>query len=409
MKRRLPKKDSPEVREIMDAAATLRRELTQVREELRRGQDREQTRPPVIHETPATVQPMTVGGEPALTPALVPQEPTATSTVGLPVGKVRQGLEVYALHELDQFEEAMQSLAVDVRAAEVQLIWLPDQADRKGRQGLQVYPVATLGGRSYTLGQHGAAPAVVEVQGQSLRLLHGGEAVQVGPAGWAKLDEWRNFGGEPLRWLARLRGNSWSWLLWVAVMIAAFNIWWVLGIAWLFGASYLFGTDGVRPYRQGYFEDHTPPDSTKELLWHLSTQRAAAASLLPGVQRNPEYLRPSPVPATVSGDQAAPASATARHSSLLPQRPSEHLPDDLAAGLRMVRERVADLPEEDVLTADGYRLRGLAERCEEAARLYLRLPAGSEAADTAAAEVRAMLQESLEALAGAGSRTQQQQ
>ncbi|RTR25550.1 hypothetical protein [Deinococcus radiophilus] len=430
MKRRFPTKDSPEFQEIMNAAETLRRELTGVGQELKREWDKEQpkrqrkqakrerraVRPQewadvedvpvtVIHETP--VQPMTVQGDPAAHPSqavqMSPSTVPALSTVGHPVGQTRQGLEVYALHELDAFEQAMQSLAVDLRAADVQLIWMPDQADRKGRQGLKVYPVARLGDRTYTLSQSSKVPTVVEVQGQHLHLLWEGEAVPVGPAEWAQLDRWRDFGGEPLRWLAQLRDNDWSWVLWVVVMIAAFNIWWVLGLAWIFGSGYLFGSDGVKPYRQGYFEDRTPPDSTKELLWHRSRRSAGTASLLPGMQDVPDHLRQTPIP---DAPPAAPETVIRPN----PVRPAlDGLPDDLAAGLRMVRERVADLPRGEVMTAERYRLENLASNCEEAAGLYLRLPPGSDAAQTAAEEVRAMLQESLEALSHAGSHSEQQQ
>ncbi|GHG07922.1 hypothetical protein GCM10017783_20680 [Deinococcus piscis] len=441
MKRRFPKKDSPEFKDIMDAAETLRRELTQAGHSLKREWDSEQknewegkqgrspqrvrgrTNTPdrpvtVLHETP--IQPMSTppvtaqGGfstestvtELANTELTQPlQVPSAVVPARShhPVGQARQGLEVYALHELDRFEQAMQSLGVDLRSAQVQLIWMPDQADRKGRQGLKVYPVAELGERVYTLSQSSSTPEVVEVQGQHLHLLWEGESVPVGAAHWAQLDRWRAFGGEPLRWLAQLRRSDWSWVPWVAVMVAAFNIWWVLGLAWIFGSGYLFGNDGVKAYRQGYFEDSAPPDSTKELLWHLRRESSEGPSLVPGMQDVPDHLRRTPAPAQTPAVPTTPATSTQLRPAL------DQLPDDLAAGLRMVRERVADLPEEDILTAEGYRLRGLAERCEEAARLYLRLPAGSEAAETAASEVRAMLQESLEALAGAGSRSLQQQ
>ncbi|MCY1701766.1 hypothetical protein [Deinococcus sp. SL84] len=420
MKRRSSIKDSAEFRDVMDAAELLRRELTQAGHEFRRErarewareQAREQAQPPRRQQTQDV--PVTVIQTPSVQPVPAQEEhrtglaeaAQVPASHPAPVGQVRQGLEVYALHELDRFEQAMQGLAVDLRGAAVQLVWMPDQADRKGRQGLKVYPVAQLGERTYTLSQGSDTPAVVEVQGQHLHLLWEGQAVRVGPVHWAQLDRWRAFGGEPLRWLGRLRGNDWNWVLWVAVMIAAFNIWWVLGLAWIFGSGYLFGNDGVKAYRQGYFEDRTPPDSTKELLWHLSGQRPAA-SLLPSMHGVPDHLRPATAPASTPAP-AAPASGL-QVTSTLRGPVLGQLPDDLAAGLRMVRERVADLPEEEVLTADGYRLRGLAERCEEAAQLYLRLPAGSEAAVTAASEVRAMLEESLQALAGAGSRTQQQQ
>ncbi|WP_261663368.1 hypothetical protein [Deinococcus sp. Marseille-Q6407] len=363
----------------------------------------------ILHETPPEVS------SPLVSPTTTPAAP-----LGQPVphfsAKGRQGLQVYALNELERLEQAMRSLGADVRQSRVTLHWLPDTADRRGREGLQLVAVADLGGRLFTVQPDQRDPAAAELTALQAQALQAGDRIAVTPQDWAQVDAWRNFGGEPLRWVQQIEGSSFSWLPWVLITVTTFSsgLWW-LGIAWIFGSMYLFSDDRVRDYRSGYFENRGAAPPFREWLWH-TLRSPTAANLVPGALA--PVTKPVPTVSSAPGQAEvrteASAAPTATPAASTPSGGgsdalTSRLPDDLAAGLQMVRDRVADLPEEDVITAEGYRLRGLAERCEEAARLYLRLPAGSAAAATAAAEVRAMLEDSLQSLSQAGSRSQQQQ